>query len=188
MWHLELPEIKTAVVVVAFWRFLSLRVHHRVCSVQSPSTESPSLLLPIIVRDLSLSRSPSFAVDRDKAIAKWLNSMPNELVEEEEEEDWRRTKLGVGQHKFEPELSRLFSPSPSSRERAEWVPFRLELSGPLNRLDAILSLLHPLNRYRTPSSIGSAVGRPYLALFRIHAQVGVLNRLVLNRLKGSTAR
>ena len=29
---------------------------------------------------------------------------------------------------------------------------------------------------------------PYLALSRIHAQVGVLNRLVLNRLGGSTAR
>ena len=37
------------------------------------------------------------------------------------------------------------------------------LSGPLNRLNAILSLLHPLDRYRTPSAIGSAIGRPYLA-------------------------
>ena len=37
---------------------------------------------------------------------------------------------------------------------------RQELSGPLNRLNAILSLLHPLNRYRTPSAIGSAIGRP----------------------------
>ena len=35
---------------------------------------------------------------------------------------------------------------------------------------------------RTPSAIGSAIGRPYLALSRIHAQVGVLDRLVLNRL------
>ena len=33
------------------------------------------------------------------------------------------------------------------------------LSGPLNRLNAILSLLHPLDRYRTPSAIGSAIGR-----------------------------
>ena len=33
------------------------------------------------------------------------------------------------------------------------------LSGPLNRLNAILSLLHPLGRYRTPSAIGSAIGR-----------------------------
>ena len=32
------------------------------------------------------------------------------------------------------------------------------------------------------------LARPYLALSRIHAQVGVLNRLVLNRLGGSTAR
>ena len=31
---------------------------------------------------------------------------------------------------------------------------------PLNRLNAILSLLHPLDRYRTPSAIGSAIGRP----------------------------
>ena len=34
------------------------------------------------------------------------------------------------------------------------------LSGPLNWLNAILSLLHPLDRYRTPSAIGSAIGRP----------------------------
>ena len=34
------------------------------------------------------------------------------------------------------------------------------LSGPLNRLNAILSLLHPLDRYRTPFAIGSAIGRP----------------------------
>ena len=41
-------------------------------------------------------------------------------------------------------------------------PFRCSksLSGPLNRLNAILSLLHPLDRYRTPSAIGSAIGRP----------------------------
>ena len=62
------------------------------------------------------------------------------------------------------------------------------LSGPLNRLNAILSLLQPLDRYRTPSVIGSAIGRPYLALSRIQTQVGVLNRLVLNRLGDSTAR
>ena len=34
------------------------------------------------------------------------------------------------------------------------------LSVPLNRLNAILSLLHPLDRYRTPSAIESAIGRP----------------------------
>ena len=38
-----------------------------------------------------------------------------------------------------------------------------------------------LDRYRTPSAIGSAIGR---LLSRIHRQVGVLNRLVLNRLGG----
>ena len=52
----------------------------------------------------------------------------------------------------------------------------------------MLFLLQPLDRYRTPSAIGSAIGRPYLALSRIHAQVAVLNRLILNRLGGSTAR
>ena len=62
------------------------------------------------------------------------------------------------------------------------------LSGPLNRLKAILSLLHPLERYRTPSAIGSAIGRPYLALSRIQAQAGALNRLVLDHLGSSTAR
>ena len=57
------------------------------------------------------------------------------------------------------------------------------LSGPLNRLNAILSLLHPLDRYRTLSAIGSAIGRPYLAPSHIQAQVGVLNCLArgLNR-------
>ena len=37
------------------------------------------------------------------------------------------------------------------------------LSGPLNRLNAMLSLLH-LDRYRTPSGIGSAIGRRYRAV------------------------
>ena len=40
---------------------------------------------------------------------------------------------------------------------------KLRLSGPLNRLNAILSLLHPLDRYRTPSAIGSAIGRPHIS-------------------------
>ena len=62
------------------------------------------------------------------------------------------------------------------------------LSGPLKRLNAILSLLQPLDHYRTPSAIGSAIGRLYLALSRIHAQAEVLNCLVLSRLGGSTAR
>ena len=35
----------------------------------------------------------------------------------------------------------------------------LSLSGPLNRSNAILSLLHPLNSYRTASGIVSAIGR-----------------------------
>ena len=65
---------------------------------------------------------------------------------------------------------------------------RFLLSGPLDRLNAILSLLQPLDRYRAPSAIGSAIGSPYLALSRFHAQVGTLNRLVLNRLGASTAR
>ena len=34
------------------------------------------------------------------------------------------------------------------------------LSGPLDRLNAILSLLQALDRYRAPSAIGSAIGRP----------------------------
>ena len=62
------------------------------------------------------------------------------------------------------------------------------LSGPLNRWNALLSLLHRLDRKSTPSATGSPIGRPYLALSRILTQVGVLNRLVLNRLGGPTAR
>ena len=38
------------------------------------------------------------------------------------------------------------------------------LRGPLNQLNAILSLFHPLDRSRNPSAIGSAIGRRYLAL------------------------
>ena len=39
------------------------------------------------------------------------------------------------------------------------------LSGPLNRLNAVLSLLHPLDCYRTAlCAIGSAIDWPYLAL------------------------
>ena len=63
-----------------------------------------------------------------------------------------------------------------------------ELNGPLNQLNAILSLLQPLDRSRAPSAIESAIGRPYLALSRIHTQAGVLNYVVLSRLGGSTAR
>ena len=59
---------------------------------------------------------------------------------------------------------------------------RRGLSGPLNRLNAMLSLLHPLDRYRTPFAIGSAIGRPYLALSRFRAQLGTLNCLVLKKL------
>ena len=80
--------------------------------------------------------------------------------------------------------------------RILWSPTNLEiqnlvweLSAPLNQLNAILALqLHPLDRYRALSAMESAIGRPYLALSRIHAQAGALNRLVLNRLGSSTAR
>ena len=59
---------------------------------------------------------------------------------------------------------------------------------PVNWLDAILSLLHPLDGSRTLSAIGSAIGRPYLALSCIHTKVAALNPPFLNRLGGSTAR
>ena len=58
---------------------------------------------------------------------------------------------------------------------------------PLNRLNAILSLPHPLHRYKTPSAIGNAIGRP-LFRPRIHAQIGSLNHHILNRSGGSTVR
>ena len=61
------------------------------------------------------------------------------------------------------------------------------LSGPLNRLNAIPSFLQPLDRDRAPSAIESAIGRPCLALSRIPTQVGVLDRLVLDRLGDSGA-
>ena len=56
-------------------------------------------------------------------------------------------------------------------------------------MNAILSLLQPLDRYRTPSAIGSAIGRPLSRpISHPNTVVGVLNRLVLNRLGGSSAR
>ena len=55
-------------------------------------------------------------------------------------------------------------------------------SGSLNCLDAILPLHWPLDCYRAPSAIESAIARPYLALSRIHAQVIALSRLALNRI------
>ena len=57
-----------------------------------------------------------------------------------------------------------------------------ELSGPLNRLNLYYLCFSPL------PAIVRALGRPYLALSRIHTQVGVLNRLALNNLGSSTAR
>ena len=39
-----------------------------------------------------------------------------------------------------------------------------DLTGPLNQLNASLSLLHSVNRQRTLSAMGSAIGRRYLAL------------------------
>ena len=58
---------------------------------------------------------------------------------------------GTGGGYFEATHGRNFIPPPPSIH---------PLSGPLNRLNAIISLLHPLDRYRTPSAIGSAIGRP----------------------------
>ena len=62
------------------------------------------------------------------------------------------------------------------------------LSGPLHRLNALLYLLHPLNCSRTPSAIGSQIGRPSLALSCIQTPSGALNRLLLNHLGSSTAQ
>ena len=45
------------------------------------------------------------------------------------------------------------------RQRELWLYI---LSGPLKWLNAILLLLQPLNRYRTPSAIGSALSRRML--------------------------
>ena len=62
------------------------------------------------------------------------------------------------------------------------------LSGPLKRLNAILSLLRLLDCYRTPSAIGSAIGRPYLAISRVHTQVAFPDCLILSRVGSSTVR
>ena len=58
------------------------------------------------------------------------------------------------------------------------------LNGPLNRWNATQCLWYLLDRDRSLSAIGNVI----LALSCIHVQVGSLNRLILNRLGGSTAR
>ena len=50
-----------------------------------------------------------------------------------------------------------------SMKRELQGPQKDSLSGTLNQLNAILSLLRPLDRYRAPSAIGTAIGKPYLA-------------------------
>ena len=64
------------------------------------------------------------------------------------------------------------------------------LVAPSDRLNAIviLSLLQPLDRYRATCAIGSAIGRALSSKSRIHAKVGVLNRLVLKPLRGLKPR
>ena len=62
----------------------------------------------------------------------------------------------------------------------------LLMSGPLKCLNAILSLLHLLDRKRNPLQ-WSAIGRPYLALSPIHIPVRLLNCLAPNHLGRSIA-
>ena len=69
--------------------------------------------------------------------------------------------------------SKSFHPSLSNEKSTQNFSQALQLSGPLNWLNAILSLLQPLDRYRTLSAIEGAIGE---ALSR------------LNHLGGSTAR
>ena len=71
---------------------------------------------------------------------------------------------------------------PVSHETRSPCPLRW----PPHRLNAILSLLHPLDRYRTPSAIGSAIGRPLSRPISHPNTGGSPHRLVLNRLEGST--
>ena len=71
---------------------------------------------------------------------------------------------------------------PGSQTRTLW------LSGPLDRLNAILSLLQPLDCYRALSAIGSAIGRP-LSRPISHPRTGRSPPPPRsNRLGGSTAR
>ena len=71
----------------------------------------------------------------------------------------RRLYGGVGvQLSRRPKENKLFG-----QEISGTLPWASSLSGPLNRVNAILSLLQPLDRCRTPSAVGSAIGWPYLA-------------------------
>ena len=57
-------------------------------------------------------------------------------------------------------LKRLFKISGLFHDERHHSRSGSRLSGPLDRLNAILSLLQPIDRFRAPSAIGSAIGRP----------------------------
>ena len=94
-------------------------------------------------------------------------------------------RQGVRKHRNQTEVQGLRKLFPTLACQAIKEAKRGPLSGPLNRLNAILSLLQPLDRYRTPLCDRERDWEgPIFALSRIQTQVGVLNRLVLNRLGG----
>ena len=100
-----------------------------------------------------------------------------------------------GSKKLKTELKK----SRKSRKRVEIFIFRLFFNSVFNFLDPgagrprelifnSVSTFGPEGPKNSSGGMGARLGGPYLALSRIDAQVGVLNRLVLNRLGGSTAR
>ena len=84
--------------------------------------------------------------------------LPSKLRQKYAEHLWGRTPFGryrISGTKKQPKEDVLLGGYPADIRGLRWA-----LSGPLNRLNAILSLLHPVDRYRTHSAIGSAIGRP----------------------------
>ena len=92
-----------------------------------------------------------------------IASFPEVLTVTSRELAWGRTKkkktplLSVGKN-FDSEKPLL--PKKGMQRTFQSLRPWVKLGAPLNRLNAILSLFQPLDRYRTPSATGTAIGRP----------------------------
>ena len=120
-----------------------------------------------IREELNTVRSVTSTPDPDISFEKYRDSFAMSiaiLFAKVSRSAWRKSSIHTPHHQFVYHdtspicIAILFFRS--IRVRGRWSTPGLNLSGPLNRLNAILSLLQPLDRYRTPSAIGSAIGRP----------------------------
>ena len=89
-------------------------------------------------------KEPVFPLMIPSSLA-WLSALNVCMCTSQAPCDWQEVKTGLLKNWW-------FNPT--------HITPQTKLNGALNRLNAILSLLHPLDRCRAPSAIGSAIGRP----------------------------